>query len=110
MRGHDSIIALRQTGKIPSTVFLNDYACATDRFETGDHFTVEILPSEQPEWLDLRFLVGLRVSVSGSTENRARRLLEACKLAGAAVIAVGAPADNSDPFCNKSYSEVWRRG
>lgn len=110
MRGQEVIIELRKTGKIPSTVFLNDYRCDTDRFDTGDHFTVSLSPEEQPEWLDLRFLVGLRVSISGSTEKRARRLLEACKVAGARTVAAGALADPLDPFCKLNYSEVWHRG
>ena len=110
MKGQDAIIELRKSGRKPSTVFLNDYESDVDRFETGDHFTISISPDEQPERLDLRFLVGLRVSISASTEKRARGLLEACKVVGAKTVAVGAKADSSDPFCKRNYSEVWHRG
>lgn len=110
MRGQDAIIELRKSRRKPSTVFLNDYLCDVDRMETGDHFTVAISPDERIESLDLRFLVGLQVSISGSSEKRARGLLKACQDAGAAVVAAGAPADPDDPWCERNYSEVWRRG
>lgn len=109
MNGHEKVIHMRQAGSKPKIVFVNDYPCQTDWFEHGDHATV-CVAGDQPEWLDLRFLVGLTVSVSASTENRAKRFLEACKGAGAAVVAVGSPPAQDDPWCERNYSEVWRRG
>ena len=88
MRGHDAIIAMRQDGKKPGIVFLNDFPCDTDWPRFGDHATVDV-SADQPEWLDLRFLVGLRVSISAATVERAKRLMEACKQAGAVMVAAG---------------------
>ena len=67
MNGHEKIIAMRQAGKAPKIVFLNDYPCNTDWFENGDHATVFISQLDDPKTLDLRFLVGLTVSATGST-------------------------------------------
>jgi hypothetical protein len=107
MTGQDEIIELRKRGQRPYIVFLNDFPCNTGRL-AGDHFTVSVSPDEQPEWLDLRFLLGMRVSVLASSEKRARRFLEACKDAGAVTIGVGAPrVDANDPWDKRSYSEVW---
>ena len=105
MRGHEAIIAMRQTGKRPAIVFLNDYPCKTDWADHGDHATVEVF-QDQPEWLDLRFLVGMRVSVSASSETRGKRFMEACKRAGAATVAAGAPL-LADKRFNASWSDVW---
>lgn len=87
MNGAQGVIQMRMGGKKPSIVFLNDYPCQTNWFETGDHATVEIGPKDQPEWLDLRFLVGLRVAVAGTDEKRLKRVFEACKKAGAKTVA-----------------------
>jgi hypothetical protein len=87
MNGHQKIIEMRMAGQKPEIVFLNDYPCETNWFETGDYANVEISPEDQPEWLDLRFLVRLRVSVTGRTEDRAKRLFDVCKKAGAKTVA-----------------------
>lgn len=90
MRGHEGIIDMRKQGKRPSIVFLNDYPCAEqlDWRQWGDHATVEV-HGDQPESLDLRCLIGLRVSISAATVERAKRLMEACKQAGAVMVAAG---------------------
>lgn len=98
MRGHERIIDMRRAGMRPAIVFLNDYPCKTDWPEHGDHATV-CVAGDQPEWLDLRFLVGMRVSVSASTEARGRRFMAACQKAGAATVGVG----------SDSWSEVWHK-
>jgi len=111
MRGHQEVIHMRETGKRPAIVFLNDYPSKfMEREYAGDNFSVCLDDGEQPEWLDLRFLVGLTVSVSASSKSRAKRFLEACKAAGAATVAVGSPPEFGDPWCKLNYSEVWRRG
>lgn len=89
MKGHEGIIALRQQKLKPRIVFLNDMPCQTDWFAEKDHATISLSDQDTPETLDLRFLVGVAVSVSSHSEGRAKRLYEACKRAGASsVVAV----------------------
>lgn len=107
MKGHEPIVAMRRAGKRPSIVFLNDFPCATDWPRFGDHPTVEV-HGDQPEWLDLRFLVGLNVSISASTEKRGRRLLEACKKAGASVVGAGY-SERINGRYESVWNEVWRK-
>jgi hypothetical protein len=105
MRGHEAIIAMRKAGRRPAIVFLNDFPCDTDWQKWGDHVTVDV-SGEQPEWADLRFLVGLRVSITSKSEKRAKRLFEACKRAGCATVAAGSPAFYEGRW-NPAWSDVW---
>lgn len=98
MRGHEDIIRMRLGGKSPKFVFINDYQCKTDWFEHHDHATV-CTAGDSVASIDLRFVRGLSVSISALTERRAKAIAEACKLAGAAVVAA----------CSGSeWAEVWR--
>ena len=109
MRGQEQIIAMRRSGKRPGIVFLNDYVCKTDWAEFAEYATVQITPSEPIGSLDLRFLVGLTVSITGSTEERAKSLFDACKLAGAATVASCGPAAANDHYAEKSWTQIWRK-
>lgn len=111
MKGHLSIIKMRESGLKPSLVFINDFPSRTDWEAHNDHPLVEISPDEQPEWLDLRFLFNLRVSVTGSTEKRAQRLFEACKKAGAVTVAA-CHVDNSVDNIQRvqvRWCEIWHK-
>jgi hypothetical protein len=108
MKGHEPIIALRQAGKKPAIVFLNDFPCSTDWPRFGDHATVDV-SGDQPEWLDLRFLIGMRVSITGMSEKRAKRLLEACKRAGAVTVAAGVAQHVGGGRFEPVWSEVWHK-
>lgn len=81
MRGHETILKMREQGTKPSFVFVNDYPCDTDFFETG-HTACVCVHGDVPETIDMRFLVGLNVSVTSHDENRAKALFELCKEAG----------------------------
>lgn len=105
MRGHEKIISMRKVGKRPSIVFLNDFPCQTDWFEFGEHATVDV-SGEQPEWLDLRYLIGLRVSITSKSEKRAKRLMEACKRAGCVTVAAGCAELRNGRWTNV-WSDVW---
>ncbi len=98
MLGHLPIIKMRSKGKRPSIVFVNDYPTpeAKDWHNPGaaynevwepDHATVQIDEEDNIAALDLRFLTGLKVSATGRTEARAKALFEACKRAGAKIVA-----------------------
>lgn len=108
MRGHEPIITLRQAGKKPVIVFLNDYPCATDWPRFGDHATVDV-SADQPEWLDLRFLIGLRVSITGASEKRAKRLAEACKRAGAQTVAACVASHVGGGRFEPGWCDVWHK-
>lgn len=103
MRGHTEIIRLRMQGVCPKVVFLNDYPCQTDWFETGDHATVST-HNDAISALDLRFLAGLTVSISADTESRAKRLFERAKTCGAAVVA----ACHATPCGPPGWSQIYR--
>ena len=109
MLGHAQIIAMRKSGKRPEIVFLNDFPCKTDWAEHGEYATVQIMSHESIESLDLRFLVGLTVSVAGNTEHRAKRLFEACKLAGASTVAACGPTAASDHYAENTWSDLWQK-
>ena len=86
MKGHDNLIALRHSGKVPKIVFLNDYPCKTDWFESWDHVTVSTA-GDALSSLDLRFLTGLKVSISSESEGRAKALFAKAKWFGAKTVA-----------------------
>lgn len=108
MRGHEKIIEMRRAGKTPRHVFVNDYPCQTDWFETGDHATISVA-GDDAALLDLRCLVNLTVHIIGSTEARAKALLEACKRAGAAVVAACHVQADRHQFDQSGWSAIWRR-
>ena len=86
MRGHTDIIANRLRGRAPKFVFVNDYPCRTDWLQHQEAATVCTAGSPLSS-LDLRFLVGLRVSISAPSAERAQALFAMAKAAGAAVVA-----------------------
>lgn len=88
MRGHEKIIWLRYQGLKPRIVFLNDYPCRTDWFETGS--LPDVCTAGDPlSSLDLRFLKGLVVSITSESLQRTKDLFEKAKVAGATSVAAG---------------------
>ena len=71
MRGHDKIIALRKQRRIPEIVFLNDFPCELPKewFDVCVH-------NDSITNLDLRFLIGLNVSITGTDEKRVKALYQ----------------------------------
>jgi hypothetical protein len=86
MRGHTTIMRIRSEGKAPPLVFVNDYPCKTDWFEHAEHAMV-CTDGDSLSSMDFRFLTGLRVSVSATSEARARALFDRIKAAGATAVA-----------------------
>ena len=86
MKGHTEIINARMAGKAPAFVFVNDYPCQTDWFDFGEYATV-CTHGDMLSSLDLRFLKGLRVSISATTEARAKALFKLVKQADASAVA-----------------------
>jgi ATP-dependent Clp protease adapter protein ClpS len=108
MRGQEQIIAARMAGKKPSIVFLNDYPCKTDWFETGEHVTV-CTDGDLMTSMDFRFLIGLRVSISALTEQRAKAIFERVKQAGAGVVAACHVQEHQHPLDAAGWSFVYHK-
>lgn len=85
MKGHEGIIKLRLAGKAPELIFLDDlsHPSPLTDWEGYDSMPTVCVHKDAIEGLDLRFLVGCKVSVTSHTEDRAKRLFNACKAAGA---------------------------
>lgn len=85
MRGHDALIALRKQGFKPAGVWIchaedpSRSWASWSRYAGHERYPeVEILPTEVPDLLDLRFTVGLTVHVSGMKDYaKAKRLHKA---------------------------------
>lgn len=107
MRGHETLIQLRKAGRKPHWVFINDYPCKTNWFETGEHATICVY-GDSLSSLDLRFLTGLAVSVSASTEKRAKALFNACKQANAKVVAACHVMEDKKYSQQTGWVEVYR--
>lgn len=107
MKGHENVILLRKAGKRPAFVFVNDWPCNTDWFETGEHATV-CTAGDRLESIDLRFLVGLRVSVSSNSESRAKALFNACKAAGVEMVGAVHVKPDRRPWDQDGWVEVWK--
>lgn len=97
MIGHAPLIAMRTAGRKPASVYVTDEVTPLSRdwhapvTLTGKPMQphtpcIAVEPKDSIGSLDLRFLVGLVVFVSGSTESRAKAMFEACKGAGAAKV------------------------
>ena len=108
MKGHEKLIALRNQGLRPSMVFINDFLCPTDWFETGDRHITICVAGDKLDRVDLRFLVGLTVSATRYDENRAKELMDACKRGGAAVVGAG-HCMGDGPRRGTGWCEVWRK-
>lgn len=85
MRGHDDLIRMRTQGAKPSgLVFVDDYAVKPEALNwLADGFEPRICThGDALKSLDLRFLIGLKVAVTGDDKNRVRVLAAACRKAG----------------------------
>jgi hypothetical protein len=91
MRGHENLIALRKSGLKPSgLVHVCDYPVQPkflrwDHTEDGQHPTV-CVHGDDIASLDLRFIVGLPVDVTGTDAKRVKALASLCKKSGADMV------------------------
>lgn len=90
MRGHQALIDLRREKKRPQGVWIShspslDCLLWHQNADTLPYPEIEILPHESPETLDLRFVYGLTVHVSGCNDyKKAKKLHDALVAAKAA--------------------------
>lgn len=120
MRGHIPIMKMRLQRIRPGIVFLGDLKdpSVEDWHEPGakygqewtpDHATVFVEPTDRIEALDLRFLAGCRVSITGTTEARAKALYEAAKRYGASTVAAAHIIFTNDYICKSGWTEIYQK-
>lgn len=88
MRGHEPIVQARLQGLVPAWVLVNDYPCPTDWTTWGDVPTV-CVDQDPIDRLDLRFLVGVKVSVTSPDLARVQALFQKIRAAGASLVGAG---------------------
>lgn len=108
MRGHTEVERIRLQGRLPKVVFVNDYPCKTDWFETGEHATV-CVHNDAIASLDFRFLTGLTVSIGSESQARAQRLFERAKEFGAAVVAACHVQRGNGLLYQAGWTEIYRK-
>lgn len=119
MHGHEPIIAMRLAGTAPQFIFVNDYPDATARdwqnpgekygeVWTPDHATVCTF-GDKASALDFRFMTGLKVSITATTEGRAKALFELAKASGAVTVAACHSDPDKSPIGQTGWQEVWNK-
>lgn len=88
MRGHDALIAMRRGGQRPRTLQIHagvDHSLAWKDWQDTmpGHAEVEIADDEFLSGLDLRFVVGMRVIVTGDSDRRVTAIHAKCVELGA---------------------------
>jgi len=89
MRGHEKLIEIRRRGLVPSgLVYLHDDPVKPSFLEWANQGGAPTICTNGDgiDFLDLRFVVGLKVNVCGEDPKRVRRIAGACKKAGAALV------------------------
>jgi len=93
MRGHEPLIALRRQGLRPvmAQIEVSDIEplCLRDWQHNAGIPVVHIEPTDSLSSLDLRFVVGLVVHVTGESESRVKAVFRACKAAEASRVWAG---------------------
>jgi hypothetical protein len=94
MRGHEEIIKMRMQGYAPDYINLDDFAKPNRMIDWQKKFDESFTPivcvsGDQIEMLDLRFLVNLTVNITSENEQRAKKLFDRAKKAGAKTVIAG---------------------
>lgn len=117
MRGHEPLISMRKAGRTPKIVFINDYPdeIARDWHNPGEKFG-EIWPPDHAtvstagdpiSSLDLRFLVGLTVSITSLSESRAKALFAKAKWFGAKTVAACHQQVDKPIYKQSGWTEIY---
>lgn len=109
MRGHEHLILMRRNGWLCDGIFVNDYPCNTDWWMfTDSHPTICIDAFDAIELLDWRFCIGTTVHISGREVERTRRIMNACKEAGASkIIAMASRQVPGKSYFENIFGEFW---
>lgn len=106
MRGHERIIELRKQGIKPKIIFINDWPCDVNWFDSDDQATVSTFKDSITS-LDLRFLTGCMVSISATDESRAKALFKRAIEAGARSVAACHVKQNKKTWEQDGWTEVF---
>ncbi len=94
MKGHEALIAMRRAGWKPAMVTLDLWPCPQEFWRDWStqsppfaHILIE--PTDSIERLDLRFVVGLMVTVQGDDERRVGLVAKAAVAADARHVIAG---------------------
>lgn len=82
MRGHEDLIRLRKAGQKPAgLVYIDDYPVTADCAQWVKHDAAPSICTHGDDLgtLDLRFVVGLKVSVQGDDAGRVGKLSAMCR-------------------------------
>jgi hypothetical protein len=120
MKGHLKLIAMRQAGRKPTIVFLNDYPTNPEELNwdnPGETFGKDWGPSpvticthgDDIETLDLRFLAGCTVTISATEEDRAKKLFGAVKASGAKTVAAVHVQAGTHPRLQSGWTEIYHK-
>ncbi len=109
MRGHLKLIEMRKQRMKPGIVFVNDWPCQTNWHEYPEDAVTISTAGDAIQTLDLRFVVGLTVTISSGNEVRAKALFEKCKAAGAEVVAGCHVLDGVPPEKRTGWFQVYRK-
>ena len=85
MRGHEHVIAVRVAGRKPQGIYLWDTPVAISGPQWAEDYAfMDVCTAGDPVGaLDLRFVVGLPVTVFGDDTKRVREIAGACCKGGA---------------------------
>ena len=119
MHGHQPIITMRANRIRPAVVFINDYPtpAAKDWLNPGEKYGETWAPDHPTvcthgdviETLDLRFLVGLMVSIAALSEVRAKALFQRAKAAGALTVAASHTIENPGRPMTTGWAEIFHK-
>jgi hypothetical protein len=117
MHGHEKIIDMRKKGICPKIVFINDFEDSHAKFwhDPGREYKEQWAPdnptvctSETPlSGIDLRFCVGIRVSISSFSESRAKALFKKTVDAGAVCVAAAHVIEDKHGRITSGWTDIY---
>lgn len=108
MKGHEPLISMRLNGQTPPAVYIEDHYSYThkDWHLFGELPCVNI-ENDPLSAIDLRFTIGLIVSISSFSEDRAKALFKMAKDAKARVVTSCVLLPNKRGWQQDGWSEIF---
>jgi hypothetical protein len=108
MNGHEKLVEMRLKGHAPEWVFINDFPCQTNWFETNEQPTI-CVAGDNLKQLGFFYLTGLRVVAVSSDLARATYLHSKLIASGAATVA-SSHIPKDDPHAQlPGWTEIWEK-
>lgn len=98
MRGHETIIQMRKAGRRPGIIFINDFPSSTRWGEWSEYAQVCTAGDSLAD-IDLRFVIGLKVSITSESQQRAKSIMQ---------IAINCGATDVGACC-MGWAEIWNK-